>query len=724
MKKIKQKHILFFFLSIIIIIFIIELIPFLHELFLSPPGKYKICLIIVGIIMSLIFFKFLLKIYKKIFLLYSKKSIQLINFLKRCTVMLIRFLNTGNRWILFLFIIHIILVNHFFPLIEVFNKNPIVDDDYPLFYYQTNTLKQLYMQGRISGFNLHFTEGNVSPFIWDKIGAMVELIFFFVPSLIVFKSYIYFFFLLFPFIVYLIAKNFSFPKSVRVVSFLLAMIIFNFHRLIKDILYSGQYPFLFSSIVAILSISYFYLFIIKNKYKYLLIGGILFLISFFLHLSILLVYIFPFSYLLYIFFKKSKRKLLIIILFSISLLFVLLIILRQFILYVTYVSSDTLFYSAGFFSIFWDLITSPIQTIILASGIIGLVFFNKTKKSSSMNFSNFMLFTIISYFLIIYSGSYFPIVMTLKTYRLMIPLTIILIPFSALSLLNLCNSFVNNKKQIVGIFGLFFFFIFYLGFNTYQTISNELFINMDRSLRKELNLPLNSDFDLNMRGNLDFLYHKKISTEIPKNVQSLITWISLYTDNNARILIEDSGTETSHKYGGHLTGLFSEWSNRLFFNFPGTYILLRNDIKIASFWNKTMLGHTIYEYNERDFNEIFNTYNIKWIIAFSNESNRIFQSYPLLINKIIQIGNFTIYETNIHPNFFITGNGSIDVYNFNLLHITNVSHGDLILKFPYNPNCISKPSLEIKRKDYKFTQSLNGFMYIPNNSYANINITC
>jgi hypothetical protein len=263
----------------------------------------------------------------------------------------------------------------------------------------------------------------------------------------------------------------------------------------------------------------------------------------------------------------------------------------------------------------------------------------------------------------------------------------------------------------------------YIVSNMHNCINNNSFIKIDQSIRVRLHLPQNVETNLKMYS-LEEAFNKRISTNISEDVKMLIAWIQLNSTVDARILVEDSGIETNHTYGGgHITSIFPHLTGRLFFKAYGTYVLTRDDIKVASFWNKRFLGQTIGKYNESDLKEIFSTYNIKWIIAFSRVSKDKFESYPALLKKIDEIGNFSIYETNILPTYFIRGNGTVHV-DFNIIQLANVSKGDIILKFPYNPDCISKPKLMMQAKDYKYTQTYYGFIWIQNNSYSNINITC
>jgi hypothetical protein len=624
-----------------------------------------------------------------------------------------------NKWLLIIFIFHFLLVNHFFPVIEVFNDKPIVTDDYPYKFYLSSVQKISLENFAFIGIDFNFSEGfNNFIYNWDKVSVLFFFLIFFLPEIFVFKCYIYLLFLFAPFLIYFSSINFKFNIKVSILSFFICSIIINFHYYIHLYLFVGIYSYIFGCLYLLLALSYIYKFVYEKKRKNIFFVIILILVSLCLHPLLILFFLIPICYLIFNLLKKNHIKRLYIYLFTIVFLsFSFLLLFSKTTLF--YLNSENSFFqpSLGLFALFFELFYRPIQTLLFTTGFLGIFICIKNKFKK-----NFFLFVSIYFLFFTYFGSYLLFIENFKTYRMIVCLSFFLIFPSSHFLLYLFKNFKNFNsffKFFIILFLIFILIFSLFSFNKKPNI-DEKYYKMDQNIREKLRVNIDNT-KYNVGNSIKSTWNLKMTTKIPKDVELLINWINLNTDNTGRILIEDSGYETNHMYGGHTVSLLPQFTNRQYFAKPGTYVLGDSEIKISSFWNHKILGENLNLFNETEIINLVDNYNIKWIIVFSDESKSYLSKYQNLFIKMNEFGKFKIFNVNYNSNFFIEGSGIVKV-NVSTLNVYNASKGRIILKYPYIKGCVSEPNQKISSID-KFNY-YEGFILIEDNLYDNFSITC
>jgi hypothetical protein len=207
------------------------------------------------------------------------------------------------------------------------------------------------------------------------------------------------------------------------------------------------------------------------------------------------------------------------------------------------------------------------------------------------------------------------------------------------------------------------------------------------------------EFGINLKSQVLRELSAHPTTQMPDDVQRLIMWIKTYTNKEARILIEDqSDKEIS---GGYLLGIISMETKREFIGGPWGYPSeYASRYHVPDFNSGWLFNENITKYSLDELEEYFNIYNIKWVVVWSNISIQTFDKYPSLLSKIKTIGNFTIYETKINPNFFIKGSGNI-VSDYNQITITNATKGEIVIKYKFYDKFQTTPSIKIEKYDLK-----------------------
>jgi hypothetical protein len=207
--------------------------------------------------------------------------------------------------------------------------------------------------------------------------------------------------------------------------------------------------------------------------------------------------------------------------------------------------------------------------------------------------------------------------------------------------------------------------------------------------------------------------YPKITSEFPKAAEQLINDIKTHTNTSGRILIEDADIKSlgygGHRFGGHLISLFPLYTKREFIGGPHPAFPLKQHF--AEFTNGKLFQKSITTFNSSLLKDYFDLYNIKWVIAWSNESKEFLDAQHPYISKIKEIGEFTFYEVNRTPSFFIKGEGNINV-SYDSIKLSNITGEEIILKYHYLKTLKVKPELKIE--PIKILDDPVGFIKITN----------
>jgi len=576
-----------------------------------------------------------------------------------------------NKWIVLIFIFHIFLVNNFLSISEVINNYPITNDDYPYVYYKTLLMKYSLSGNRFVTYNPFFFGGyeygggmlSREYLAEHKIPTLLYFLLPNIPTVEIFKTFIFALALIFPLVMYYVAINFDLSKRKSLLVAFLGVLTWQFNYFIHERFFTGgELTFVAMSLLGVIGVSMLYKYLTRNKKKHLYLTAFFFALAITTHIYSIIVFPIPVMLLLYFYRKKW-------LLFSLIGAAVLLSIIAFSPLYgrlsyvLSYVEPIRIFQSAGLESIVSDVKNKTVQTITIILGFYGVWLFRKGKKNI---FFNFFLITATFYLLYSYFGSYSNLIALTAPERLLIPLTLFLLVPAAEGIQSIYESIIKVDKKY-----LLIFIIPILVLSIFKT--PEIFYGIGSQMASSFN--------------------QKISTNMPEDTKKIISWIKMNTTQDARIMIEDSGYKAEHKLGGHMLALFPEYTKREFIGGPIPYFYVKRGYVIPTFYEGVLFNaKNVSDYSLDELKNYFNLFNIKWIIAWSDESKKTFEKYPEFIHRIQSIGEFEIYETEIKPNFFLKGSGKITA-DLNNISISNATEEETIIKYGFTESLKITPHL-------------------------------
>jgi len=595
----------------------------------------------------------------------------------------------NNKYLLLVLVVHFtILQISYFPIGMLFDNKVIATDDYPYHYYQLLVSKYYISNIKTEAYDPFFISGwlfGINLYPMDILLALISFLLFFIPTILVFKIYIYSINLLVPLVMYFAARNFNLTKAESAVIALLAIIAWRFDYLIYQMNSSGVFSFIFASYLCIFTISLFYKFLLAKKRKYLVFASLFCFLSILIHPYSVIILIVPLIVFTFLFKKLALEKseglsssipflttLMLAIIFLISLSFILSKATSLIF------EPSPLHQSEGLKTILFELRGRFVQTLIFFLGVFGIFLWRKEKGIFIL-----LLVTSIFYFVYSYFGSFIGVITYFQPQRVVVPLTLLLIIPSVKSIQYVASKAKSQKKYIIVFIALLLIFSFFKAPDLYFNIMNEE----------------------------KWVWNRRITTSIQQDVQDLISWIKGNTTSDARILIENSGYKSGFQYSdGHLLAMFPYFTNREFVVSPMPYTSIKKGF-IPDFYEGILFNRNITDFSPNEFEKYFNLYNIKWIVVWSDASKSVFDNLPQ-VSKVKQIGKFSVYETKIQPTFFLQGSGTITA-DYNKITVTNASKGEIVIKYNFFDELKVDHDLKISR--YEIPGSF-GFIKILNNN--------
>jgi hypothetical protein len=606
------------------------------------------------------------------------------------------FLKEGKLLFLIL-IIQLILVNNYFPITDVINDKPIINQDYPEYFSQLLAMKHnifnIYTPYFMAGYDLKSGMYLNTFIVGDKILLIFSNLFANQINFL-FKLYIFILNLIFPFVVYLTAKNFGLNKLEIIFAVFLSILLWQFGLYFHMMNWFGDVYFVFSSVFLICGISFLQKYLVNNVKNDLLLSFVTigYAIS-----TYLLTGFFLIVPLIILFIKSKKRlgnifNLFLVLSAVIGLVFLIFLIqnLSEFNknLYPDY---NAFLQSDGIETILSDIKYDIIFSIIFFTGAFGIYLWSKDDKKRFL----FWLFFVTSvfYFLYAYFASYFYLISYTTPKRFLIPLSVFLVFPASFSIVFFLKKL--SEKNYLDYFLVFLIILIYAYWIGFQTILKDV-------------------------TTMQQMWDKRLVIGIPDNLDKLVEWIKTNTTNDSRILIEDSGSDSNFQYYGFSLTLFPIYTNREFIGGPWSDMRIKENI--PQFVNGTLSGRDLFLLSEKEFEEYFNMFNTKWIIVWSMRSKSIFDNQPNIVKKIQDIDKFSIYETNIKPSFFIRGSGEIEI-EVDKVKVINATTGEIIIKYRFFDSLKTNPTLKIE--EYKIPNNFNltrGFIKISNNNVQNFEL--
>ena len=235
------------------------------------------------------------------------------------------------------------------------------------------------------------------------------------------------------------------------------------------------------------------------------------------------------------------------------------------------------------------------------------------------------------------------------------------------------------------------------------TAAKELFCNRSRRAQFFIACVLFAFLYRPLLRPLGIMYRYKpyqLMCQVPGQFLELVSFLKNNTNNEGRILIEDSEYSKDsfiHEYyGGHFPALFPEYLKREYLCGPRPMYPIQHGY--ASFTRGVLFEKKLASYTAEDLRRMFDTYNVRWIVCWYEESKKFFERFPDYIIKIADIDKFAVYEVKRKPSFFLKGEGTIHA-DYNRLELKNIipEHNEIIISYHWMKNFRAIPAAQVER---------------------------
>ena len=603
-------------------------------------------------------------------------------------------------------ILHLYLTLLLLPFDQLINEHPIYDIDYPVNFYQALRMKRMLSQsGACWGYDPYSMAGYPGGAVADvdnKSTGLVVWLFSFLGPARAFKFYVFFVYLAIPASLYLAARNFDLKNFEAAIASTLALLAWYFY-IGEPPLRAGTFSFTFASYLSLYSFSLFYKFLKTDKTRHLIIFSLVSAWNFAVHAMSILI-LGPPLVLAYIFSlrKKAFKFHLYMVLWAVWVLltnsFWIFPLLRFIDLKV---STKAYMQTQGFFF----MVYNPVGRLLLPLGLLGTILWRN--KADLLKPATFFIMWL--YFAIVSAhGSDLPFFEELEPLRFVGPLVF----FSIIPASKLISSILSGILKAV------------LGLRSKLPLLKKLGKNFFKIPLAASGVVLLLLYILALYAqNIDLSYRIKrgeiLDATLPTDGWAMIAWIQENTNEQGRILLEDAGEKWGGQkyFGGHLPALLPWYTKREFIGGPEPDYYIKHHF--ASFTNGELFGKDITGFSLSLLQTYFDTYNIKWIIAWSDKSRIYFQRHSGYITYLHSIGDFSFYEVRRNPNFFLKGSGKTKA-DYNKIVVTEASPGEVVLKYHWLQTLRTKPPLKIEA--YPVPDDPIGFIKIYNGEIRDFEI--
>lgn len=597
---------------------------------------------------------------------------------KLCTFILILF-----------FVLSAFLTTVFFKPGDIFSNTPIYTDDYSMHFSQCISARRfLSSYGKCWGYDPFFLAGFPRGVLHPDI--MLWQFFYFALSPVLgegfaFKLYVLLFLVLYPFCIYGAARNFNFSREISLIASALAILFFHSSFAIGFV-YWGMVSYVIVCFFSIYVFSLFYRLFEGFSWKRYVFATVGASLLFLMHV-LALIHIFIPILLLYGFSVRKLTRFQHVMVLLIPCIVAgfnsfWLILVAEFFHHKTTRPENYEFtlQIKNVFEAFKVYIMQkrsidpnvPIlnntffEVILLLFGCCGFyLWYKKRQLSLLVPFLGGVVFI----FVVAYFGSHTPFFAQFQPQRFTIPLSLLLvIPASAGVFVVMKDIFYQRNAVSVAFILCVVFVLLYR--------------------------PVIRPFGI-------FYKYKvwRLNCEFPDQLHDLLNFIENHTTREGRILIEDSESRKdspAQYYGGHFPALFPEYVKREYLCGPRPMYPIKHSY--ASFTEGVLFEKDIKRYTQKNLRAAFNTYNVKWIVCWSEESNDFFNQFPEYITRMAEIDIYTVYKVNRKASFFLKGSGAVRS-DYNRLELRDIvpEDGEVIIAYHWMKNLKTVPEMKIER---------------------------
>jgi hypothetical protein len=184
-----------------------------------------------------------------------------------------------------------------------------------------------------------------------------------------------------------------------------------------------------------------------------------------------------------------------------------------------------------------------------------------------------------------------------------------------------------------------------------------------------------------------------LRTQLRPELNAIVEWIKRETPAEARVLFEESGDETGFVYDGmYLSSFIPHWTSRELIGGP---INLYNDRHhFAEFHSGKFLKKDILAFSDNEIRDYFRLYNIGAVVAFHPTSIQRLQSVPGLISLDHRVGPVHLMKVNQPLTWFLQGEGRVKA-GMNRLELSDIKGKEIILKYHWAEGLLASPAVKI-----------------------------
>jgi hypothetical protein len=588
-----------------------------------------------------------------------------------------------------IFLLSAYLITIFLQPGDILSPHPVYTDDYSMHLSQCLSTKRfLSTFGKCWGYDPFFLAGFPRGALVNADNKAWELFFFALSPVLseglAFKAYLILFLLLYPFLLYAAARNFNLSRGVSVIASVLAVLFF-YLSIAIDFIAWGMLSFVFVCYLSIYLFSLFYKLFESfswTRYSFLLIVSSLTLMMHILTPAVLFV---P----LLILYVCNMRKLSFSRHLALAFMAVIILLVNSYWLIpvVQFFQDKTVRpenynftlqiknpleplnvyvrqHQTSLYRKVPQLNNTFMEVLLLLFGIGGFYYMWKARTIKLMLS---IAGGALSLFVIAYYGSHTDFFPQLQPQRFTIPLNIFLIIPASMCIFLVLQTLFKGRSKLAVCF-----------------IASIIFVLLVGPVAKPFKALYSYD-----------LY--RLSCTFPKPLQDLLAWLENNTDRKGRILIEDSESDTEHQYyGAHFPALFPEQVKREFLCGPRPMYPIKHSY--ASFTSGVLFEKKISDYSLEELKEMFDLFNVKWIVSWSSESRDFFSRYPGYLVQLQTIDSFTMYEVQRTPSFFLKGEGTA-TSDYNRIELGEVTPQDsqIIISYHWMQGLRTKPPRKIER---------------------------